>query len=337
MDFVPLDGQFHSNVFVQGKNGPIDFQPREPVQPLFGAMPQTPLMLELQVTQEYLGHSTHLVYLAPMWKEYLDFDTHAEGQGSTLASVIDGSLQKYSMTGIAGVTNIGNDRNWNGHFFAQANWYAYGRLAWDHTLTPNQISDEWIRQSLSRDDETVQAVQDMMAGSWEACIDYMTPLGLHHIMQAGFHYGPQPSYSRAPRLDWTSVYYHKADSAGIGFNRTKSGSNAVSQYARPLIQQFNEFKSCPEEYLLWFHHVPWDYEMRSGRTLWNELCIHYYSGTDYVHRMIQTWQELEGEIDPEIHQHVQNKLKQHDKDAQIWRDTCLTYFQQFSQMKIVKE
>ena len=337
MDFVPLDGKFLPNIFVQGKNGPVDFQPREPVQPLFGAMPNTPMMLELQITQEYLGHSTHLVYLAPMWKEYLNFDLYAKGKGSTLAKVVDGSLQNYKMTGIVGVTNIGDDRNWNGHFFAQANWYAYGRLAWDHSLSPNEISNEWIRQSLSRDDKVVQTVQDMMAGSWEACINYMTPLGLHHIMQAGFHYGPQPSYSRAPRRDWTSVYYHRADSVGIGFDRSTSGSNAVSQYFSPLKEQYNDIHSCPEKYLLWFHHVPWDRPMKSGRTLWDEMCIHYYQGTDYVEKLIQTWNGLQGEVDPEVHQHVQDKLNKHLEDACNWRDTCLKYFQDFSQMEIVKK
>lgn len=337
MDFKPLDGQFHPNIFVQAKNGPIDFQPREPVQPLFGAMPETPVMLELQITQEYLGHSTHLVYLAPMWREYLDFDLYAKGEGSTLAKVIDGSLQNYVMTGIAGVSNIGSDRNWTGHFFAQANWYAFGRLAWDHTLSPTRIAEEWIRQSLSRDEETVRTIQQMMAGSWEACIDYMTPLGLHHIMQAGFHYGPQPSYSRAPRRDWTSVYYHRADSLGIGFDRTTSGSNAVSQYASPLRERFNDIRTCPEKYLLWFHHVPWRYRTRSGRILWDELCVRYDRGTTYVDAMQNTWDGLEGRVDPEIHAHVQNKLKKQDHDARVWRDTCLNYFQKFSQMEIVGE
>ncbi|OGU27523.1 MAG: alpha-glucuronidase, partial [Ignavibacteria bacterium GWA2_54_16] len=196
-EFVPLDGKFHSNVFVQPKNGPLDFQPREPVNPLFGAMPKTPLMLELQITQEYLGHSTHLVYLAPMWKEYLEFDTHANGAGSTLASIVDGSVHGYSMTGIAGVANTGDDRNWTGHFFAQANWYAFGRLAWDHTLSAEQIADDWIRMSLGGDPAVVRTVKSMMMGSWEACINYMTPLGLHHIMEVDVHYGPGPDVDRA--------------------------------------------------------------------------------------------------------------------------------------------
>ena len=336
-EFVPLDGQFKSNVFIQSKNGPVDFQPREPVCPLFGAMPKTPMILELQITQEYLGHSTHLVYLGPMWKEYLKFDTYAKGKGSTLASVIDGSLYQYSITGIAGVANTGDDSNWTGHFFAQANWYAFGRLAWDHTLTAEQIADEWIRQSLTRNDSTVSIIRTMMMGSWEACINYMTPLGLHHIMQAGFHYGPQPDFAHAPRVDWTSVYYHKADKDGIGFNRSSTGSNAVSQYFSPWKEQFNSPETCPEKYLLWFHHLPWKYPMKSGRTLWDELCRHYYSGTDYVDSMIKTWNSLQGCIDECIFQQVSIKLDNHQADAIIWRDTCLDYFQNFSQMKIINE
>ena len=330
MEFVPLDGKFRPNVFVQAKNGPVDFQPREPVQPLFGAMPKTPLMMELQITQEYLGHSTHLVYLAPMWKEYLQFDLFAKGPGSTTAKVVDGTLFNYRMTGIAGVTNIGDDRNWCGHLFAQANWYAYGRLAWDHSLSAAQIADEWIRMTLSSDEQVVQKIKSMMAGSWEACINYMTPLGLHHIMQAGFHYGPQPSYARSQRKDWTSVYYHRADSNGIGFDRSSTGSNATSQYFSPLREQFDNIETCPEKYLLWFHHVPWDYKMRSGRILWDELCVKYYSGTDYVDKMIGNWVSLDGKIDPEIFEHVKGKLKQHKEDAATWRDTCIKYFQKFS-------
>jgi alpha-glucuronidase len=334
IEFVPLDGKVHRNVFVQAKNGPVDFQPREPVQPLFGAMPKTPLMMELQITQEYLGHSTHMVYLAPMWKEYLTFDTYAKGPGSTTAKVIDGTLYNYNMTGIAGVTNIGDDRNWCGHLFAQANWYAYGRLTWDHSLSSEQIADEWVKMTLSRDEAVVKKIKSMMAGSWEACINYMTPLGLHHIMQAGFHYGPQPSYSRSQREDWTSVYYHRADSNGIGFDRSSTGSNATSQYFSPLKEQFDNIETCPVKYLLWFHHVSWDYKMKSGRSLWDELCYKYYSGTDYVDMMIADWAGLEGKIDPEIFEHVKGKLQQHKIDAAKWRDTCITYFQKFSGMPI---
>jgi alpha-glucuronidase len=333
-EFVPLDGKFHPNVFVQAKNGPVDFQPREPVQPLFGAMPETPLMMELQITQEYLGHSTHLVYLAPMWKEYLQFDTYAEGKDSQVAKIIDGTLHNYKMTGIAGVTNIGDDRNWCGHIFAQANWYAYGRLAWDHKLTAEQIAEEWIKMTLSRDDNVMQKVKSMMAGSWQACVNYMTPLGLHHIMQAGFHYGPAPGHARSRRLDWTSVYYHRADKNGLGFDRSSSGSNATSQYFSPLREQFDNIKTCPEKYLLWFHHVPWDYKTQSGRILWDELCYRYNLGVDYVQKMRTNWAALEKSIDKEIFAHVQEKLKKQEKDAGIWRDTCISYFQKFSERPV---
>lgn len=332
-EFVPLDGKFSPNVFVQAKNGPVDFQPREPVQPLFGAMPATPQMLELQITQEYLGHSTHLVYLAPMWKEYFEFDTYAKGKGSTLARIVDGSLYHSKITGIAGVTNIGSDTNWCGHFFAQANWYAYGRLAWDHSLSSEEIANEWIKMSLTQKPEVLETVKKMMLGSWGECINYTTPLGLHHIMQAGFHYGPQPSFSQS-RPDWTSVYYHRADEAGLGFDRTTQGSNAVSQYFPPLNDIFNNIETCPEKYLLWFHHVPWDYKLKSGQTLWDALCLKYDSGTAYVTQMKQTWESLEQEIDPEIFAHVQARLAKHEVDAREWRDVCVDYFQKFSKRPV---
>ncbi|MCC6397186.1 MAG: alpha-glucuronidase, partial [Bacteroidetes bacterium] len=332
-EFVPLDGKFLSNVFIQAKNGPLDFQPREPVQPLFGAMPKTPLMLELQITQEYLGHSTHLVYLAPMWKEYLQFDLYARGPGSTLASVIDGTLRGYTMTGIAGVANVGNDRNWCGHLFGQANWYAYGRLAWDHTLTAEVIAGEWIRMTLGNTPSVVKTVQTMMMGSWEACVNYMTPLGLHHIMQKDFHYGPGPDHDTG-RMDWRSTYYHRADSTGIGFDRSSSGSDAVSQYASPLRERFDSPDTCPEEYLLWFHHVGWDQKLKSGRTLWEELCRRYYAGTAYVDEMLRQWKGLRRHIDPETFTHVKSRLMTHQRDAAIWRDTCLQYFQKFSQRPV---
>jgi alpha-glucuronidase len=332
-EFVPLDGKFRSNVFVQAKNGPLDFQPREPVQPLFGAMPKTPLMLELQLTQEYLGHSTHLVYLAPMWKEYFHFDTYAKGRGSTLASIVDGTLEQYHMTGIAGVTNIGNDRNWCGHFFAQANWFAFGRLAWDHSLSSEEIADEWIKMTLSRDTAAVRIVQSMMMGSREACVNYMTPLGLHHIMQVDFHYGPGPQLDTG-RVDWRSSYYHRADSIGLGFDRSSTGSNAVSQYFSPLREKFDTVNTCPEKYLLWFHHAGWDYKMISGKSLWVELCTKYYSGTKFVDEMIGQWSSLETSVDPEIYSHVKAKLEKQKNDASIWRDTCLHYFQTFSKKAI---
>ncbi len=332
-EFVPLDGNFSENVFVQAKNGPIDFQPREPVHPLFGGLPQTPVMPELQITQEYLGHSKHLVYLAPMWQEYLQFDTFAKGEGSTVAKIIDGSVYNYRETGIAGVTNIGDDRNWCGHLFAQANWYSFGRLAWDHTLTAEEIADEWIKMTLSQDSGVVKRIKTMMMGSREACVNYMTPLGLHHIMQEGFHYGPQPDFANS-RTDWTSVYYHRADSLGLGFDRSSSGSNATGQYFPPVRDMFDDIDTCPEKYLLWFHHVSWDRKMKSGRTLWDELCYRYYSGVNYVKEMRAEWQALENNIDPGIFVHVQNKLKIQEQDATIWRDTCVTYFQKFSKKPV---
>lgn len=334
-EFVPLDAQFHNNVFIQAKNGPLDFQPREPVQPLFGAMPKTPLMLELQVTQEYLGHSTHLVYLAPMWKEYFQFDTYSKGKGSPLASIIDGTLNHYQMTGIAGVTNIGDDRNWCGHFFAQANWFASGRLAWDHSLSSEEIADDWIKMTVSTDSAVVHTIESMMMSSREVCVNYMTPLGLHHIMQVDFHYGPGPAHNTG-REDWRSTYYHRADSIGLGFNRSSTGSNAVSQYFSPLRETFDDVSTCPEKYLLWFHHIGWDYTMKSGKTLWEELCSKYYEGTQYIDTMIEQWSSLETSIDPEISSHVKAKLDKQKVDAAIWRDTCLEYFQKFSRKPLYR-
>lgn len=336
LEFVPLDGKFLPNVLVQAKNGPIDFQPREPVQPLFGAMPKTPLMLELQITQEYLGHSTHLVFLAPMWKEYLEFDTYVKGEGSTLASIIDGSTHNYQITGIAGVSNIGNDRNWCGHFFAQANWYAFGRLSWNHSLSAEEIANEWIRMSLSQDANVINVIKSIMLNSWEACVNYMTPLGLHHIMQEGFHYGPAPEHDKG-REDWTSVYYHRADTFGLGYNRSSSGSDAVSQYSIVLKEKFDKLETCPEKYLLWFHHVNWDYKMKSGKTLWEELCSKYYDGSNFVDNILKQWLDLETVIDNEIFEHVRLKLEKQKIDAEIWRDTCLSYFQRYSRKPIYND
>ena len=333
LEFLPLDGTFRPNVFVQPKNGPLDFQPREPVQPLFGSMTRTPLMLELQITQEYLGHSTHLVYLAPMWKEYFQFDLYADGPGSTLGRIVDGSLRKPRMTGIAGVANTGDDRNWCGHFFAQANWYAFGRLAWDHTLSSEQIADEWIRMSLSNDPKTVATVSSIMMGSREACVSYMTPLGLHHIMEVDVHYGPGPQLDSG-RVDWRSTYYHRADSIGLGFDRSSTGSNAVGQYLPPVRNVFDNLETCPEKYLLWFHHVRWDHRMHSGRTLWEELCEKYMCGTDTVRGINDKWLSLDGAVDPRVFSSVRERLEKQMVDAAAWRDTCLVYFQKFSRQPI---
>jgi alpha-glucuronidase len=332
-EFVPLDGKFDDNVFVQVKNGPLDFQPREPFHPLFGAMPRTPLMMEFQITQEYLGQAIHLVYLAPMWKEVLDSDTFARGEGSTVASVIDGGLHGYPVTGIAGVANVGSDRNWCGHHFAQANWYAFGRLAWDHSLSSEQIAEEWIRATFTNDDGAVATICDMMMGSWEACVNTMTPLGLHHVMREGHHYGPDLEYD-AGREDWNPQYFHRADAAGLGYDRSRSGSDAVEQYFPPLCDLFGDRATCPEKYLLWFHHVPWDYEMRSGRTLWDELAWRYYSGVECVNRMLETWAELRPYIDPQRYAEVLEKLSMQKAHASEWPQACLAYFQKFSRRPI---
>jgi len=333
-EFKLFDGQFRKNVLVQVKNGPLDFQPREPYSPLFGAMPKTPLMMEFQITQEYLGQATHLVYEAPMFKEVLDADTWREGKGSTVAKVIDGSLHNYPLTGIAGVANIGNDFNWTGHPFGQSNWYAFGRLAWDHDLSAAQIADEWIKQTFGQDKKTVGTIQSMMLSSHEALVKYMTPLGLHHIMGTGHHYGPAPWVDNVGRADWNPVYYHRADAVGLGFDRTAKGSNALAQYAPEIQKTFENMQTCPEEYLLWFHHVPWTFKMKSGRTLWEELCFQYYAGVDSIKAIQQQWNSLKGSVDEDRFRQVQMLLNMQVKEATWWRNACLLYFQTFSKMPI---
>jgi alpha-glucuronidase len=329
-EFVPLDGSFRPNVLVQVKNGPIDFQPREPFHPLFGAMPKTPLMMEFQVTQEYLGFATHLAFLAPMWEEVLRADTHAKGEGSRVASVIDGSLHGHERTGIAGVANTGTDRNWCGSVMACVNWYAFGRLAWDPGLDSATIAGEWVRATFGNDPGVVGPVTEMLLASREAVVDYMTPLGLHHLMARGHHYGPGPWVSGGPRADWTSLYYHRADEGGIGFDRTRTGSDAVSQYFPPVRDAYGDLETVPEELLLWFHRVPWDHRMASGRTLWEELLHRYQRGVDRVREMLATWQSLEGRIDPERFAQVRDFLAIQEKEARWWRDSSVLYFQTFS-------
>ncbi len=333
-EFQPLDGKFRSNVLVQVKNGPLDFQPREPFHPLFGAMPKTPLMLEFQITQEYLGQGTHLVYEAPLFKEVMDADTYRYSQGSTVSKIITGESEHHELSGIAGVSNIGNERNWTGHLFGQANWYAYGRLAWDPDLSASAITDEWIRQTFSNKAAAISVIRKMMLSSRDILVGYMTPLGLHHIMGTGHHYGPAPWVNNAGRADWNPVYYHRADSAGIGFNRTESGSNAVSQYAPEVAAQFNNLKTCPEKYLLWFHHVDWNYRMKSGKTLWEELYTHYYEGVDGVREMQQQWNSVHPYVDEERFRHVEMMLTVQESDAVWWRNACLLYFQTFSHQPI---
>jgi alpha-glucuronidase len=326
----PFDGQFAPNVLLQVKNGPVDFQPREPFHPLFGAMPQTQVMLEVQITQEYLGQANHLVFLAPMWREALDSDTYARGPGSTVSRVIDGSLFGNRLTGMAGVANTGSARNWTGHHFAQSNWYAFGRLAWNPDTTSRQIADEWAQMTFTHEREALASITRLMLQSHEAAVDYMTPLGLHHLMWAGHHYGPQPWWDKEPRPEWNPVYYHRADASGIGFDRTASGSNEVSQYQPPVRDRFAGLKTCPEKFLLWFHHVPWDWRVRSGRTLWDELALHYQRGVDWVRAARQSWDELGGAIDAERREAVAQKLSIQERDAAWWRDACLLYFQTFS-------
>ncbi|WP_447907589.1 alpha-glucuronidase family glycosyl hydrolase [Stenotrophomonas sepilia] len=329
-EFVGLDGAFRPNVIVQVKNGPIDFQPREPFHPLFGAMPRTPLMMELQITKEYLGFATHLVYLGTLYEEVLQADTHARGEGSTVARVVDGSLEGHALTGIAGVANIGMDRTWSGSHFDQANWYAFGRLAWNPQQSARAIAEDWAALTFSPDPQVTGPIVRMMMDSREAAVDYMTPLGLNHLMARGHHYGPGPWVDGGPRADWTSVYYHRADSKGIGFDRSASGSNAVGQYAPQVAEIYGDSARVPESLLLWFHHVPWDRRMRSGRTLWDELVGRYSRGVRQVRSMQDTWAALRDRIDPQRHRHVAAFLQiQHD-EAQWWRDASVAYFQSLS-------
>ncbi|HER08775.1 MAG TPA: alpha-glucuronidase [Bacteroides sp.] len=330
-EFVPYDGKFHENVFIQVKNGAIDFQPREPFHPLFGAMPETALAPEFQITQEYLGQATHLVYMAPLFKECLDADTYMPHEGATVARIIDGSLNGRDRSAMAGVSNIGTDRNWTGHPFGQSNWYAYGRLAWDHRLTSEQLAGEWIRLTFGTDPALLETIREIMLVSREAAVNYMTPLGLHHIMGVNHHYGPGPWVNRG-RPDWTSVYYHKADSLGIGFDRTASGSDALSQYAPEIEEKYSDPETCPEEYLLWFHHLPWDYTMKSGRSLWEELCLKYDDGVKTVTRMKASWKQVEGRIDQERFDRTLMLLRIQETEARWWRNACLLYFQQYSGM-----
>lgn len=321
IEFQPLDGKFDDNVIVQIKNGPIDFQPREPYSPLFGAMPQTDQMVEFQVTQEYLGHSNHIAYLAPMWTEFFDY------------------VSPSSLKAIAGVANVGNDTNWTGHPMAQANWYAFGRLAWNPQFSSEEIIDEWMPMTLNYPENTPKEVIDglkkMMLNSREAVVDYMMPLGLHHLFAFGHHYGPEPWCDiKGGRPDWMPPYYHRADSTGLGFNRNSSGSNAVAQYPAQLAKKLDNINTCPEEFILWFHHVPWDFKMKSGATLWQELCNRYQSGVESVETMQRQWTAAKPYIDPELWNDVNERLMTQARDANWWKEGCLLYFQQFSGMPI---
>jgi alpha-glucuronidase len=329
IEFTRLDGQFRPNVALQVKNGPIDFQPREPFHPLFGAMKQTPVIAEIQATQEYLGQAKHLVYLGTMWKEFLDSDTHANGTGSTVAKVLAGANQPGRLTGMVSVTNPGMDTNWCGHHFSQSNWYAFGRLAWNPELSAQKIADEWTRMTFGNDEQTVAAVRGMMMNSRETFVNYTMPLGLHHLI-GGDHYTPMPWNDRAPRADWTATYYHQASPEGIGFDRSRRGDRAVEQYFPPVCDQFDDLSKCPEKFLLWFHRCAWDYRMKSGKTLWDELCAKYYDGARQAAALEYTWHSLIGRIDARRHREVAFRLALQDMDSAKWRDQILGYFARFS-------
>ena len=320
-EFKGMDGKFRDNVILQSKNGPLDFQPREPYAPIFDNIKQTPQIAELQITQEYLGQSKHLTYLAPMWKEFFDF------------------VNPNRLVGISGVANIGDDANWCGHPFSQANWYAFGRLAWNPSLTAEEIAHEWLVQTYENQDERfTKPVEMMMMTSREACVNYMMPLGLHHIFKFDHHYGPEPDgFIASYPLEWCPVYYHKADAQGVGFDRSSKGTDAVGQYPEPYRSLYDNIETCPEEYLLWFHHVPWTYKMKSGSTLWQELCMKYNMGVAMVEVYRDFWhtsakQYMKGH--EQEWQHTDSLLNVQLENAKEWRNTCLKYFQTFSKMKI---
>lgn len=334
-EFVPYDGKFEDNVLVQVKNGAIDFQPREPFHPMFGAMPKSKLMMEYQITQEYLGFSTHLVFLPKLYEEVLESDTYKQGKGSTVAKIIEGKPNE--LNGMAGVANIGSDLNWTGHPFSQANWYGFGRLAWNPELSSEKIAEEWLQQTFSKDSNFVKTISKIMLQSRESVVKYMTPLGLHHIMATNHHYGPGPWVNDLARPEWNPVYYHKADKNGIGFDRTATGSNALAQYSPEIAQYYGDLKTCPEEYLLWFHHLPWDYKMKNGKILWDNLGIKYQEGVNEVKNMITIWESAKPNVDTERHQEVAQLLNIQLKEAIWWKDACMSYFQTFSNLPFPKE
>jgi alpha-glucuronidase len=332
-EFKPLDGTFRENVLIQVKSGPLDFQPREPFHPLFGAMPKTPMMMEFQVTKEYLGQDTHLVYLGSYWEEVLRADTYAAGKGSTVARVVEGRVHHYARTGIAGVANVGSDRDWTGSHFNQANWYAFGRLAWNPEGSARAIADEWTRMTFTNEPSAVATIRSIMLQSREAVVNYMTPLGLVHIMATGHHYGPAP-WARLARADQSPTYYHRADTLGVGFDRTATGSNAVAQYAAPVRDRYANLSTVPDSVLLFFHHVPWTYRTHSGRTVWDELVFRYNAGVDTVRAMQKEWASVRPAIDADRFAEVAQFLDIQEREARWWRDAALTYFQQFSRMPI---
>jgi len=336
LEFMPHDGQFAPNVIIQIKNGPIDFQPREPFSPLFGALRQTQMAVELQITQEYTGAANHLCYLPTMWREALLSDTYRNGEGSTIATLTQTKLSTARKTAIAGVANIGNDENWCGNPMAQANWYAFGRMAWNVNLAPDSIAKEWIRQTMPNMPQHAEnTLVDVLMESREAVVDYMMPLGLHHIFAWGHHYGPEPWCNiEGARADWMPKYYHRADRKGLGTDRSATGSNAVAQYNQPLTDLYGNIATCPDEYLLWFHHVGWRYIMKSGRTMWNELCYHYDRGLTMTGHFIASWKRIKPFVSPELWNDVNERLIIQRDDARWWHDACLLYFQQYSKMPI---
>ncbi|HVT07852.1 MAG TPA: alpha-glucuronidase family glycosyl hydrolase, partial [Polyangia bacterium] len=326
-EFKPLDGKFNSGTMVQVKNGPLDFQPREPFHQLFGAMPKTPLALEVEITKEYLGEDTHLVYLGTMWQETLQSDTYAKGQGSLVARVVDGSLTSAPVSAMAGVAGIGSDANWMGSHFNQANWYAFGRMAWNPDLSAQDVADEWIRQTFSNDPVVVAPVTQMMMNSRQNCVNYMEPLGLVHMMGSGHHYGPAPWVSDQTPVNANPTYFEKADANGIGFDRTSTGSNTVAQYAAQVASTFGTRSTTPDDFLLFFQHVKWDDKVASsGRTLWEELVYRYSLGVDAVQTMKDQWATVKGRIDTKRFNDVTGFLQTQHYEARWWRDACLTYF-----------
>jgi alpha-glucuronidase len=333
IEFTKLDGQFKPNVLVQVKNGPIDFMPREPFHPLFGALKQTPVLAEIQATQEYLGQARHLVYLGTMWQEWLRADTHAKGKGSTMTKAIAGEVEPYRVTGMASVVNPGLDANWCGHHFSQANWYASGRLAWNPESSAEQIAEDWTRLTFGNDAVVVRTIKTMMMTSRETYVSYTMPLGLHHLI-GGDHYAPMPQNLKDRRPDWTAGYYHQASETGIGFDRTSKGSNAVSQYFPPVRDMFENRATCPEDYLLWFHHLPWDYKTKSGKTLWDAICQKYIEGARQAAALQSTWSSLADRIDPQRHKEVADRLAIQVADSAKWRDHCLRFFQTYSKRPI---
>ncbi|MFM1913540.1 MAG: hypothetical protein RIR51_1383 [Bacteroidota bacterium] len=333
-EFKPLDGEFKRNVIVQVKNGPIDFQSREPFSPLFGAMDHTPLAMEFQITQEYLGFSTNIVYQPNLYKEVLEADTYQKGKGSTVGKVIDGSIGNYDLTMMAGVANTGSDRNWTGHLMSQANWFGYGKLAWDHTISEEEIAREWIGLTFNQKKNVVETMEDILLRSRQIYVNFTTPLGLHHIMGQGIHFGPEPWLERSARPDWTSIYYHRADENGLGFNRLEDGSQAILQYHTEVQKEFSDPEKMDLNYLLWFHHIGWNQELRTGRTLWDELCYRYFKGVDEVKGLQEKWNSLEGMIDQEMFEDVKGRLAVQHREAENWRDACLLYFQTFSKQEI---